>query len=119
MRSVFREQRFILNIRAVLQQTPQFCYVRFSARSVGADHCDTSLTNNPRKSTLPKVTHQGIGALSYWVNCPVEEGKAVNVVYLDFSKAFETISHGIVLKKLAAHSLDRSTLGWVRNWLDD
>ncbi|RMC06694.1 hypothetical protein DUI87_16135 [Hirundo rustica rustica] len=44
--------------------------------------------------------------------------KAVDVVYLDFSKAFDTISHSTLLDKLAARGLDRSTLGWVRNWLD-
>ncbi|KAK4824449.1 hypothetical protein QYF61_015764, partial [Mycteria americana] len=46
----------------------------------------------------------------------VDEGKAVDVVYLDFSKAFETTS--ILLEKLAAHGLDRRTLCWVKNWLD-
>ncbi|RMB96421.1 hypothetical protein DUI87_27096 [Hirundo rustica rustica] len=48
----------------------------------------------------------------------VDAGKAVDVVYLDFSKAFDTVSHSILLDKLAAHGLDRSTLRWVRNWLD-
>ncbi|GAB0184381.1 mitochondrial enolase superfamily member 1 [Grus japonensis] len=37
----------------------------------------------------------------------VDEGKAVDVVYLDFSKAFDTISYSILLEKLAAHGLDR------------
>ena len=48
----------------------------------------------------------------------VEEGKAVEVVYPDFSKAFDTTSHSILLQKLTAHGLDRYTLGWVRNWLN-
>uniref|UniRef100_A0A493T9W9 Reverse transcriptase domain-containing protein n=1 Tax=Anas platyrhynchos platyrhynchos TaxID=8840 RepID=A0A493T9W9_ANAPP len=52
------------------------------------------------------------------VTCWVDEGKAVDVVYLDFSKAFDTLPHNILLKKLAAHSLDWCTLRWVRNWLD-
>ncbi|KAF1534907.1 hypothetical protein FQV19_0007770, partial [Eudyptula minor] len=42
----------------------------------------------------------------------VDEGKAVDVVHLDFSKAFDTVSHSILLEKLAAHGLDRCTLHW-------
>ncbi|KAK4810636.1 LOW QUALITY PROTEIN: hypothetical protein QYF61_007373 [Mycteria americana] len=48
----------------------------------------------------------------------MDKGKAVDVVYLDFSKAFDTVSHSILLEKLAAHGLDGSTLCWVKNWLD-
>ncbi|TRZ07904.1 hypothetical protein HGM15179_019204 [Zosterops borbonicus] len=48
----------------------------------------------------------------------VDVGKAVDVVCLDFSKAFDTVSHSRLLEKLAAHSLDRSTLCWVKYWLD-
>ncbi|KAK4810509.1 hypothetical protein QYF61_004289 [Mycteria americana] len=48
----------------------------------------------------------------------VDEGKAVDVVYLDFSKAFEAVSHSILLENLAAHGLDRCTLRWVKNCLD-
>ncbi|KAK4824150.1 hypothetical protein QYF61_011228 [Mycteria americana] len=42
----------------------------------------------------------------------VDEGKAVDVIYLDFSKAFDMVSHSILLEKLAAHSLDGHTLRW-------
>ena len=48
----------------------------------------------------------------------VDEGKAVDIVYLVFSKAFDTISHSILPEKLAAHGLDRCTLRFVKNWLD-
>ncbi|KAK4826240.1 hypothetical protein QYF61_006592, partial [Mycteria americana] len=47
----------------------------------------------------------------------VDEGKAVDVVHLDFSKAFNTISHSILLEKLAAHGLDGCTPRWVKKWL--
>ena len=48
----------------------------------------------------------------------VDEGKAVDVVYLDFGRAFGTVSHSILMGKLAACGLDRYTLLWVRNWLE-
>ncbi|KAJ7402614.1 hypothetical protein BTVI_84833 [Pitangus sulphuratus] len=48
----------------------------------------------------------------------VDEKKAVDVVYLGFSKAFDIVSHSILLKKLAAHGLERGTLYWVENWLE-
>ncbi|PKU49558.1 rna-directed dna polymerase from mobile element jockey-like [Limosa lapponica baueri] len=48
----------------------------------------------------------------------VDEGKVVDVVYLDFSKAFDTVSHSILLEKLAARGLDGSILRWVKNWLE-
>ena len=40
----------------------------------------------------------------------VDEGKAVDVVYLDFSKAFDNASHCLVPQKLAVCGLDRYTL---------
>ncbi|KAK4809524.1 hypothetical protein QYF61_015081 [Mycteria americana] len=52
------------------------------------------------------------------VTCLVDEGKAVGVVYPDFSKAFDSVSHSILLEKLAAHALDGCTLRWVKNWLE-
>ena len=48
----------------------------------------------------------------------VNEGQAVNVVYLDFSKAFDTVPHNILVEKLTAHSLDGRMLRWVKHWLD-
>ena len=48
----------------------------------------------------------------------MNEGKALNVVYLDFSKAFDTVPHNILMEKLTAHGLDGHTLCWVKHCLD-
>ena len=48
----------------------------------------------------------------------MDEGKAVNVVYLYFSKAFDTVPHSILVESLAAHGLDGCTLHWVKHGLD-
>ncbi|PKU45797.1 rna-directed dna polymerase from mobile element jockey- hypothetical protein [Limosa lapponica baueri] len=47
----------------------------------------------------------------------VDKGRAVDVVYLDFSKAFNTISHNILIGKLRKHGLDEWTVRWIENWL--
>ena len=48
----------------------------------------------------------------------VEEGKAVDVVYMNFNKTFDAVPHNILMEKLAAHGLDGRTLCWVKHWLD-
>ncbi|XP_054034985.1 uncharacterized protein LOC128899525, partial [Dryobates pubescens] len=48
----------------------------------------------------------------------VDVGRPVDVVYLDLSKAFDTVPHSKLLSKLSAHGLDGNTLRWVRNWLE-
>ena len=40
----------------------------------------------------------------------VDEGNAVGVVYLDFSKAIDIVPHNIRVEKLAAHGLDERVL---------
>jgi len=52
------------------------------------------------------------------VTCLVGEGKAVDVVYLDFSRSCDTVPHSILLEKLAAQGLDGCTLHWIKNCLD-
>ena len=53
-----------------------------------------------------------------WMIHLVDEGKALDIVFLDFSKAFDTVFHNILLEKLAAHGLDKYSLCWVKNWLE-
>ncbi|CAM5121725.1 unnamed protein product [Eretmochelys imbricata] len=46
----------------------------------------------------------------------VDEGKAVDVLFLDFSKTFDTVSHSILASKLK--KLDEWTIRWTESWLD-
>ncbi|CAM4715659.1 unnamed protein product, partial [Lepidochelys kempii] len=48
----------------------------------------------------------------------VDEGKVVDVLFLDFSKAFDTVSHSIVASKLKKYGLDEWTIRWIESWLD-
>ena len=72
--------------------------------------------SNPSQHGFTKGRSCLTNLISFYdlVTCLVDEGKAVDVVYLGFSKAFDTVSHSILLQKLAVCGLDRYTLGWVR-----
>ncbi|GAB0182807.1 mitochondrial enolase superfamily member 1 [Grus japonensis] len=48
----------------------------------------------------------------------VDQGKTVGVVYLDFSRAFDTVSHNILIGKLRKCGLDEWTVRWIENWLN-
>jgi len=42
----------------------------------------------------------------------------MDVFYLDFSKAFDTIFHNILLGKLRKCGLDEWSVRWIENWLN-
>jgi len=45
----------------------------------------------------------------------VDDGRTVDVVYLDFSKVSDTVSHNIPLGKLRKCVLDEWTVRWIEN----
>ena len=49
----------------------------------------------------------------------VDKGRAVHIVYLDFSKAFDIASFKILIEKLVKYELDEQTVKWTQNWLND
>ncbi|PKU44703.1 rna-directed dna polymerase from mobile element jockey-like [Limosa lapponica baueri] len=49
----------------------------------------------------------------------IDERRAVDAVYPDFSKAFDTVSHSILIAKIRKCGLDEWTVKWIENWLKD
>ena len=47
----------------------------------------------------------------------VDDGDAVDIIYLDFSKAFDKVPHKKLLQKMAAHGITGKIKNWTENWL--
>ena len=40
----------------------------------------------------------------------------MNIVYLDFQKAFDKVPHQRLLLKLKAHGIDNDVINWIEKW---
>ena len=49
----------------------------------------------------------------------VDEGYCVDVIYLDFAKAFDKVPHRRLLLKLVTHGISGKVLKWIQDWLTD
>ena len=48
-----------------------------------------------------------------------DQGLPVDVLYLDFSKAFDKVPHQRLISKLRAHGIGPEISRWIENWLTD
>ena len=49
----------------------------------------------------------------------MDEGKDLDIVYLDFAKVFDLVPRHRLLAKLRAHKVDGELLRWLSSWLKD
>jgi len=49
----------------------------------------------------------------------IDSGYPVDVIYLDFQKAFDKVTHGRLVSMLDAHGIGGEILKWVENWLSE
>ena len=49
----------------------------------------------------------------------VDEGSPVDVIYLDFQKAFDKVPHQRLILKLKSHGMGNSIINWIEQWLND
>ena len=52
----------------------------------------------------------------YITKC-LDNGECIDIVYLDFSKAFDRVSHMLLKYKLIAHGITGNLLEWIVEWL--
>ena len=49
----------------------------------------------------------------------LDEGKQVDVVFLDFEKAFDRVAHNILLQKLCNFGISGMLVNWFKDYLND
>ena len=49
----------------------------------------------------------------------MDEGSPVDVIYLDFQKAFDKVPHQRLILKLKSHGMGNSIINWIEQWLTD
>ena len=49
----------------------------------------------------------------------MDEGSPVDVIYLDFQKAFDNVPHQRLILKLKSHGMGNSIINWIEQWLTD
>ena len=54
-----------------------------------------------------------------YVTEQVDCGNAVDVIYLDFAKAFDKVCHVKLITKLQSLGIGGNLLSWIRNWLNN
>ena len=47
----------------------------------------------------------------------IDEGRAVDVAYMDFSKVFDKVPHGKLVQKIKSHGIRCELARWIQNWL--
>ena len=47
----------------------------------------------------------------------LDEGQGIDVVYLDYRKAFDMVPHGRLIKKLSDYGVHEEMLGWIQSFL--
>ena len=53
------------------------------------------------------------------VTSEVDVGNPVDIIYLDFAKAFDKVPHRRLLEKFKAHGVSGRILTWIKEWLTD
>ena len=69
---------------------------------------------HPMMSCITQLLH----AMEHWTK-NLDDGNDVDIVYLDFCKAFDCVPHQRVLFKLKAYGISGNVLNWIMDFLSN
>lgn len=89
---------------------------------------DTMLSHLQRNKLIRQTQHGFMASKSCTTNLltflevatrAVDEGRSLDVIYLDFAKAFDLVPRSRLIAKMKAHGFGGELLEWVEAWLTD
>ena len=48
-----------------------------------------------------------------------DQGYSLDIIYLDFRKAFDKVPHTRLIKKLEGYEIQENILRWIADWLEE
>ena len=82
-------------------------------------HLDKSSQLSPFQCGFRK-NHSTQDAVTYFTDCirkGIDEGCVTAAVFVDFRKAFDSVNHQLLLKKLPGYGINNHELRWFKNYL--
>ncbi|KAG7526776.1 hypothetical protein JOB18_045141 [Solea senegalensis] len=81
--------------------------------------CNPGLDSAQFGFTKHHSTETAILHLTEQIRLGLDKGGVVGAVFLDLSKAFDTVNHKVLLSKLSNVNLSSNTLAWISSYLSD
>ena len=114
-------KKLTFNFRPVsLTSMVEKCLERLINQAIMTHLSQHNLINDTQTGFLPKRSCQTnlLLYLELLTSC-IDKGLDIDVLYLDFAKAFDKVPHKRLLKKVQAHGVCGKVYSWTENWLMD
>ena len=82
-------------------------------------HVQNQIVTNQHGFVSGRSTETNLTCLTQYVSEKLDDNKQVDVIYTDFSKAFDRLDHGILVQKLDKLGLSLALLNLITSYLED
>lgn len=112
------EKQQISNYRPIsMLNTISLVFEKLVAKRI-SDRIDTILTPNQHGFRKNRSTNSNLCEFTHHISLALDEGSELHAIYTDFSKAFDSVNHRILLAKLANVGIRGYLWNWFASYLE-